>query len=229
MRNLIVFILTFFCLVLDASAASYKSMQLKCRKIAEENPAQVKIIYNYGKLQYNTELNQEELGKVHASQTGKYEDNLKGLTSLQPSILVDGITLNYQVLTDDYICLYPDVLRVKINYQPIIYILNSIPKDTCMYDLTLRHEYTHLDIGYAALNLFVLTLRNKIPDIATSSGIRVITADEMETAPEEMNTTYQTQVLLLWDMFMYALDEQHAKLDVPETYVREKNICKSMR
>lgn len=226
MRVLIIFFLMYFGFVFDAAAASYKSMQQKCREIAGENPAKVEIIYNYGKLQYNTELNQEELGKVHEAQTGKFEDNLKGLTSLQPSILVDGITLNYQVLTDDYICLYPDILKVKISYQPTIYILNSITKDKCMYDLTLRHEYTHVDIGYAAMNLFVLTLRDKIPDIADGSGIRVITADELETAPEEINTTYQTQVLLLWDMFIYALEEQHAKLDVPETYVREKNICK---
>ena len=226
MRDLVIFFLMYFCFVFDASAASYKSMQQKCREIAGENPAKVEIIYNYGKLQYNTELNQEELGQVHEAQTGKYEDNLKGLTSLQPSILVDGITLNYQVLSDDYICLYPDILKVRINYQPTIYILNSISKDTCMYDLTLRHEYTHIDIGYAAMNLFVLTLRNKMPDIASSSGIRVITTDEMETAPEEINTTYQTQVLLLWDMFMHALDEQHARLDVSETYVREKNMCK---
>lgn len=216
---------TFLMIMTDACCASYNYIQQKCRQISAQNPPKISIIYNCGNLQYNTDLDQKQLAELNYKITGERKENLNGLTSLEPTITVDGVVFKHERLDENRVCLYPEELKIKVKFNPIIYILSSIPKDSCQYNLTLRHEQTHIDIGYTALDLLLKALSNKLPDIAWSTTVRVVNVSADKNVLEEINSTYQQQVLTIWDIFKNALDEQHKRLDTQENYIRESKMC----
>lgn len=227
MRKLMSACCILMCILADAHAESYEQVQQQCMEIAAQNPPQVEIIYNYGKLRINTDFDQEQLQKFHYDMTKEKAENLNGLTSLQPSILLDGLNkMDYRVLPNGYYCLFPTALNVKVYYEPVIYILKTISKGTCRYNLTLRHEYTHADIGYTAMNLLVQALKNQLPLIAMQTGVRAMPEDKATAELAEMNDAYQAQAMQIWNLFQQALKQQHQKLDVHETYARETAMCK---
>ena len=211
----------------DARADTYAEMQQQCFAIAMENPPQVEVKYNYGQLKINNELDEKQLQKFHYEMTQEKAENLNGLTSLQPSILLDGLNnMDYRQMPNGYLCLFPTALKVEIEYDPVIYIRKDILQGTCRYDLTLRHEYTHVDIAYTAMNMVVRAFRQQLPEIAFGTGVMVMSPEDAETTLKQMNDKYQAQASQIWDLFRKVLDEQHKKLDVHETYARETAMCK---
>ena len=215
------------CTITEVWADTYTDMQQECIKIAMENPPQVEVKYNYGQLKINNELDEKQLQKFHYEMTRETAENLNGLTSLQPSIVLNGLNnMDVRELPNGYLCLFPTTLKVKIEYMPVVYILKDIAKGTCKYNMTLRHEYTHIDIAYAAMNLVVMAFRKQLPAIAFRTSVKAVLPEDAVNVSTQMNEQYQAQASQIWDLFRRVLDEQHKKLDVHDIYARETAMCK---
>ena len=92
--------------------------------------------------------------------------------------------------------------------------------------MKLRHEYTHVDIGHTALNMLIKALHNKIPEFAANTTVRVVSPEDLEDKPEKINKDFQNQVLMLWQVFINTLNQQHNLLDTQEIYKHESTLCR---
>lgn len=78
-----------------------------------------------------------------------------GLTKVR-----DGFDFNMTVghieISHGYSCLYPQEINAHLGYYvPTIYILKDLQKGTCLYEVALRHEKTHMQIYIEALDYFL--------------------------------------------------------------------------
>ena len=224
----ILLLLIFFAALLptDASAMSYRYAEQKCRQIYLENPPEIDIKYNYGELKYDFSKTRSELADINKAVLGVEKNNLRGLTSLEPNIKIEGLQLRGEGIDDAKFCVYPVKIEVFVGLNPIIYLENSLEKGSCEYKVTLRHEYTHADIGHTAFNMLIKALQKQLPGYAAKTGIRVVAPDELDEQAEKLNKDFQNQVLMLWQVFINTLNQQHELLDTQENYKRESSLCR---
>ncbi|MBR1840752.1 MAG: hypothetical protein IJ778_01305 [Alphaproteobacteria bacterium] len=220
--------LIFFIALFPAStsAMSFRYAEQKCRQIYLENPPEIAVKYNYGDLKYDFSKTRDELAKINKEVLGVEKNNLRGLTSLEPNIKIEGLQLRGEGIDDAKFCVYPVKIEVSVAMNPIIYLDKSLKKGTCEYKVTLRHEYTHIDIGHTALNLLVKALNRQLPEFAATTAVRVMSPDEIADKAEKLNQDFQQKVLMLWQIFINTLNQQHELLDTPENYKRETSLCR---
>lgn len=217
--------LSFLLLPLSARAASYEYDLKKCREMMQETPPDVQIVYNFGELKYDFSKTDKEIRKVAESQKIKVPlfGKMRGLTSLSPSIEI-ATEMGARMLPDGRYCVYPSIINIKTWYTPVVYIDKDIPKDSCKYKLTLRHEQTHLDIAHYVFLVFVQALKVQIPQIIQRVGPFV--DSETEGVAEKKNQEYAGQIKGVFDVFVNALAQKNGEIDTKENYIREDNFCR---
>ena len=129
-----------------AGTARADNLQEMCDEIYRKNPPEVSISYNYGKLKFDNDKTSEELDDMYNEiNPGENAKNIHGLTHLSPQE-VTVVTTNSQMIGDGKLCFYPGKIEINIWYDPIIFIANSLKIGSCRFNVTLRHEQTHLDL-----------------------------------------------------------------------------------
>lgn len=210
----------------EAKAASYQYSMQKCQALAQDNPTEIKIFYNYGELKYNNDKSAAELEKIYDEIMPNHSSkNIRGLTLLAPHM--DFNIYIKDVNVDGYKCFYPQSVDVHLKYNPTIYLVNTLQKGTCLYDLTLRHEHTHLDIGHQLLTEFVQDLKLQIQQVIENTGVKLVSAEDGNVRQEgaELNTLYQEQITVLFQHFTDELVERNQVIDTKENYKEESLLC----
>lgn len=226
MRILLLLISFMALLPTETSAMTYRYAEQKCRQIYLENPPEIVIKYNYGELKYDFSKTRNELAEINKDVLGVEKNNLRGLTSLEPNIKIEGLRLRGEGIDDAKFCVYPVKIEVFVGFNPIIYLENSLEKGSCEYKVTLRHEYTHVDIGHTAFNMLIRALYKQLPEFAAKTAVRVMAPDDIDEQAERLNQDFQDQVLMLWQVFINTLNQQHELLDTRENYKREGSLCR---
>ena len=214
-----------FLLLLPVStvyAASYARDVEKCAKIMEENPAEVTVTYNFGEIKYDFSKSSKE---IPLPQKGvEVNGVINGLTEFSPSVGLESI-LDVKALSEDRYCLYPKKVKVTIWYEPKVYIAKDLKKGSCRYELTMRHEQTHLQIAHQIILMSAQALKVQSPLILKRVGPQV-SRQPME-AKMDLETIYQQRVNELGKVFASALEQKNKELDTEENYAKEDTLCKS--
>lgn len=210
-------------------ADSYEYSYKQCKDVMQNNPPKINIIYNYGNLEYDTSKNQDELLQMFAEvEPGKEAHNINGLTALSPHISMK-TSVKYDNLDSGRYCFYPQNVEVKLWYEPKVYILNSLEPGSCRFNVTVRHEQTHLDLGHLALYVFALQVQDKLPQIINEVGPRVEAdnnkSENLSVIAQYLNQDYHKQLEKLFLQFKDNLDEQNAIIDSIENYQQETMLC----
>lgn len=203
-------------------AASYKQDVKKCTDIMNENPAEVEVIYNFGEVKYDFSKAEKE---IPVPEYGKDDGGrIQGLTEFEPHFGVETIT-TASPLSEGRQCFYPKKVTAKIWYNPIVYIAKGLQKGSCRYNLTLRHEQTHLDIGHQIMLMFAQALKVQIPLILERVGPQVSRSGS--EVMKQTGDTYNKQIVELNDVFVNALLQKNQEIDKKENYDREDQLCAS--
>ena len=218
---------TFFVLsALIISPAFADSTENKCMKLYLNNPPEVNIVYNYGRLKFDNSKNSTELGEIYkAVNSGKTSPNIHGLTDLEPSITT-GIILTASLIDGENYCFYPQKINIKMWYNPTIYVVNSLEPGSCRFNTTIRHEQTHLDLAHHALYVLAKSLRNSVPEIL--SEVSPVVADSSfdgEKITKEMTDAYHEKIKVYFDEFKKSTEKYNSIIDSPENYIFETGLC----
>lgn len=228
-KNLILGLVAAVLMMLPAEvyAASLGYARKMCLKQMTENPPQVEIKYNYGDLKIDHEQSAEQLAEMMSELYPlKVNHKMNGLTSLSPYAVVESDIVRVGV--GGYLCYYPQKVSVIMGYDPTVYIRNDLSENTCRYDVTMRHEQTHLDIGSLSLERFVQTLKTSIPDIIKSAGVIVRPMTDKTAADETsaaLNNLYRQKVGVLFNTFVQDMIKQQIRIDSMESYEYEGSLC----
>ena len=223
-------IVTLFGILPSVCYAGAASLAIrKCREESHKNPPEVEIVYNYGELKYDYSLSDEQLNeRVRALYPDKITHKINGLTELSPYIVVESSIM--QTGSKSYLCYYPKKVRVIVGYNPIVYIRNDLKKDTCRYNITMRHEQTHLDIGDLAMTEFLQNIKSSFPRIIKDVGVIVKPYSDNVSANDnskELNNLYRQQLSYMFERFVKGMVEQQMLIDTTESYNAEGMLCLS--
>ncbi len=211
----------------EVYAASIRFAREACKKEMRNNPPQIEIKYNYGELKINHEKTADQLAEMMDELYPlKVTHKFNGLTSLSPYTIVESNIVGTAV--SGYRCYYPQKVSVIIGYNPTVYISNDLAENTCRYNVTMRHEQTHLDIGYLSLNQFLQTVKTEFPQIVSKTGVTVLPASSKVSADKastELNDKYRQQLGKLFDSFVKYMTNQQMQIDSIDIYEFEGSLC----
>lgn len=192
----------------------------------------VELFSSYGKLRYRFDKDEEflkkETKKKFAEQNEDFDDSISpiGLTKVR-DVFDFNFTVGTLNLSQGYKCIYPDTISARLEYSmPTIYILNSLDKDSCYYNLALRHEKTHMQIYIEALDYFLPKLKQSMDKLFERIGFLVISKDESEEeAAKRLNESYLAVIQAEVSAWQKETAVEQLKLDTPEHYIIENSIC----
>lgn len=229
------FSLIFWCYAIypvwaDDGLAKYKEECLSFIKRPK-----VELTSTYGKLKYNSQkdgafLRQETAKRFQDLGEELYEGfEPVGLTKVRDAFDFN-VTVGQIDISNGYTCLYPETINVHLGYYvPTIYILNSLKKGTCLYDIALRHEKTHMQIYLEALDYFLPQLKETVNGLFDTLGVKIVKrAQAGREAAKEVNDLYLNSVQKKVNQWRKEVEAEQLKLDSPEHYIIENKLCEEI-
>lgn len=192
----------------------------------------IKITSSYGKLKYNFDKNEDFLRKEterkYVEQGQRMPDDYKpiGLTKVR-QVLDFNMEVGVIGVSDAKYCVYPKKIDAHLGYSvPTIYILKGLEKGSCVYDLALRHEKTHMEIYIHALDYYLPTFKKSVYDLLDNKGVRIANnTKEAESMAEKLNEDYLSEIKSSVNLWRKQVEEEQMKMDSIENYTLESRIC----
>lgn len=229
------FTLIFSCFFVCYAKADSQSAKYEKECLSIVNPPKVEITSSYGKLHYNFNKDKEYLRKETAKrfeEMGKdFSDSFTpvGLTKVRDAFDFNLVVGRIDV-SNGYTCFYPESIKIHLGYYtPTIYVLNTLKKDSCLYDLALRHEKTHMQIYIEALDYFLPQLKTTTEGLFAAVGVMAVKrGDAGEQAAKKLNDAYLAAVQKKVDAWRKDVEKEQLKLDTPEHYIIENKLCQEI-
>ena len=191
---------------------------------------QVEVTSSYGKLRYNYTKGKEYLRRETIKQ---YEENGRevpddfipiGLTKVR-----DGFNFNMSVgqieISHGYECVYPEETHLGY-YTPTIYILKDLEKDSCLYEVALKHEKTHMQIYIEALDYFLPEFKKTADGLFETVGVKVVAPGQRaDIVAKELNVAYLQTLQQKVERWRQEVEDEQIKLDSAEQYILENKLC----
>ncbi len=202
----------------------------ECRGIV--NAPDVKVTSSYGKLKYNFDKDSQYLRKETEKKYKKEGLEMSkdfepiGLTKVR-DIFDFNLAVGHAEISHGYSCLYPQKIEIYLGYYvPTIYILKDLDKSSCLYELALRHEMTHMQIYIEALDYFLPELKKMADGLFNEVGVRVVAPDvHVSTVAQQLNEGYLNIVKNKVENWRKEVEQEQLKLDTPENYILENKLC----
>jgi len=211
----------------DESMVKYKE---DCLKYVSS--PKVTLESSYGKLRYVHTKSMEYLGRATAEKLESLHKNtqkefkIMGLTKVR-DVFDYETTFGLQPLNRKYLCVYPETIKVRLAYNmPTIYIANNLEKGTCLYNLTERHENTHMHIYIDALDYFLPNFKKYLDQQFKEIGVEIVSNQEdAKEIIKNLNEEYLKGARAKVEEWRQEVEAEELKLDAPEHYLMESLIC----
>ena len=231
MKKILFLIITSFWLGQTASAASYESLRRQCQELMQQNLPQIKVEYVFGKLNIDNTKSAEELITLSKSinplvaQTHK----IQGLTQLMFSTTMN-IETFAQSVDENNICVMPKTVSLHLYFDnPTIYMVNTLKPNTCRWNLVMRHEQTHVDIGHAYFKQMAFELKEKLQSIVNMKSPKIYSYREYNKNNQNMAQKtlqeYEKALRPTVNILQKKLLKQQSLLDTAENYQKETKLC----
>jgi len=230
----------FFALIFIGLSAVSARAQSELQRYEEEclslvEKPKVTVTSSYGKLLYDFEkdaafLKRETLKKYEDSATLFDDDFMPvGLTKVR-EVFDCNISVGQMEISQGYRCFFPTEIKIHLGYLvPTIYVMQGLEKDSCLYNLSLKHERTHFQIYVEALDYFLPLLKKNADQLFDKAGVKVIGRNESaEEAAHKLNDAYLAEITPKVDKWRKEVEAEQLKLDSPENYLIETKICEEI-
>ncbi len=207
------------------AAPSFEYSVKECKNWVAENPPEIEVLYNYGDLHYDYEKSPDEIKQIYLEDNPNgVVERIRGLTQLsaRASVSIDPETV---MLKSERYCTYAKKIEVKLLYTPVVYISNQLEKDSCQFNLTMRHEQTHLQFGHQALRDAAKDMSDNLQQyIETNSPF--VSKDDYEADEQKVVQIYTNKVEQIFNDFRKNLEKQNSRIDTTENYKKEASYCR---
>lgn len=197
-----------------------------CRRFQRLKPV-LRLRSSYGKLSYNYDYDRENLD-IMAERSRLTEEGMftAGLSLVDVDWSVSLNTVSRSV--DGHICVIPASVDVFVGYRnPVIYISNDLERDSCTYQVVLRHERQHQQVNVSVLDYYLPVLKKGFEEQLPVLKARALKEDEdTDGATDEMNAEYAEAVRPLINRFQITLQLEQQRLDNRENYQYESRLCR---
>ena len=215
------------CLLpIKSSAEVTPYMQRRCDDMLYSSPVEIEINYDLGSLKYDMTKDNEGLSVLYQdNNTGRKPNNTVNGLTVQNGYFRLTMDIENRTIKSGYKCYYPAKVVIDMGFKDsTIYIAKSLKSGTCRFELTKRHEHTHLSLGKAGLLAQVELLRKTLPIIIKKQGA-IVSEEGKESAEKKLFDAYNTAVNETRQMMADITAEEQQKLDTTENYLKESILC----
>ncbi len=192
----------------------------------------VDVTSAYGKLKYNYTkgkefLRRETEEKYKASGLEMPKDFIPiGLTKVRDGFDFS-LTVGQIEISHGYKCVYPEKIETHLGYYvPTIYISKDLEKDSCLYDVALKHEKTHMQIYIEALDYFLPQFKKTADGLFKTVGVKIVEpGQQADIVAKELNAEYLQKLQQKVENWRKEVEIEQMKLDSAENYVLENKLC----
>lgn len=227
----IFFILTIFIFIFfNEAVAQNVTKGVSLKTICETSPVSphLKFYTSYGKLEYDTSYTRDNLTRL-GKNLGMFEEG-----DLASGLALVDVAAEYELnttsrkMTNGAACIFPQELSVYIGFQnPVIYLAKDMERNSCLYNLVVRHEQVHQQINVNALEYFIPLIYQEVKKITEQMKPMYISSDKLIRAgTNEMTAFYAEQINTLVNQFKQEILIEQRKLDNRQQYQLESNICR---
>lgn len=229
------FALIFGLLFADLACANSELDHYKEECIGIIEKPKVSVKYSFGRLRYDFKKNRNFI-EQEKKKNAIYENveelenvEIDGLTSIRNTFEVN-VEAKQIGVSDGYQCVYPEAIDVYLGYfAPIIYIANDLPKDSCRYNLALRHEKTHMQLYIESLIYILPQLKQKAIRSVEDIGVKIVKGDSnIENVAKVLYEEYVKYLKDFVESWQKDMFSEQLKLDSYENYMIESRICKEI-
>ncbi len=227
----------FFALIFSGCLVNICSANDDLKRYKDEclgvmDKPEVVVKYSLGRLKYDFEKNREFINKERKKSEiyvgNKYGEDVDvdGLTSVRRGFEVK-LDTKQIVVSKGYKCIVPEKIEVFLGYfNPKIYIANDLPKDSCRYNLALRHENTHMQIYVEALLYYMPELKVLTHKAVEDVGVRIVEPKaNIQHDAEGLYADYIAYLNVGVSKWQKSMMKQQKKLDSIKNYIIESRIC----
>lgn len=205
---------------------SKPSFAIDCSDV-EVNP-KITVVYSFGKLSFDYSKTPAELTEIAKKYHLVENDNFaEGLSTSNVNFDVSVKTSAHPIGIRRF-CVIPYQVDIFLGLNnPVIYLSNSLKKDTCKYNLVLRHEKTHQQINKSALEYYLPIFKASTTKlIQKTSAIEINDTDLLEQKTRELSEKYTSKIKPLVDFIKKEISNEQSKLDNKANYQYEGQFCR---
>ncbi len=210
----------------EVSAEVTPFMQRRCNELFLSLPVEIEINYDLGKLEYDSSKSNDELAELYSAHNSgrKAENTVNGLT-VQNGYFRLTLDIENRTIRRGYKCYYPSKITIDTGYKDsTVYLAKNLKSGSCRFELTKRHEYTHLALGKAGLEAQIALIRKMLPSIIKKHGA-IVSEESKDLAEQEIFDAYNKDIGELRQMTADITSKEQQKLDTKENYMRETKLC----
>ena len=156
----------------------------------------------------------------------------EGLTTVGLAAIQDYYTIGLKgfsvKLDQQYSCVMASEIDIFIGYKdPVIYVTNQYPKDSCEFSHTLRHEQTHQRINKLTLEYYLPIIQQRFLEAVKSNPYMSSSSDiNLTLAKEKLNEKYLAAINPILEEMQNEINTEQARLDSIENYDYEAALCR---
>ena len=195
----------------------------------------IKVTSSYGYLKYDYTKDNEYLTRLtikNWNKIGKYipEDFIVGGLAVAPLSSDFNMDVKAIGVSDGKYCVYPSSIDAYVGYSvPKIYISKDLIKGTCEYDLAVRHENTHMEIYFLALEYFLPKFKDTVGGLLDEVSVSIVNNEkEIEEEAKKLSMKYREVVKAKIDDWWEGVQEEQWMMDRPDNYDLEHRICREL-
>ena len=190
------------------------------------NP-QIKITASYGKLTYDNTKNTAEITEM-AKKFNLVERGLfaSGLSTVNVNFDITINTLGNLIGNSEF-CVVPTDINIFLGLEkPTVYLSNELNKDSCAYNLVLRHEKIHQQINKTTLEYYLPIFKDGATAIIKKiKPVHITNIDDIEKTTGDLTKLYNEKLTPLVDFIKKEMLSEQQKLDNPGNYQFESSLC----
>ena len=206
--------------------AKVKKKSDPCKRFQGLKPV-LRLRSSYGKLSYNYDYDRDNLD-IMAERSRLTEEGMftAGLSLVDVDWSVSLNTVSRSV--EGQICVIPASVDIFVGYRnPVIYIGNDLERNSCAYQVVLRHERQHQQVNIAVLDYYLPVLKKGFEEQLPILKVRALQENEdTDGVTDEMNAEYAEAIRPLINRFQITLQLEQQRLDNRENYQYESRLCR---
>lgn len=188
---------------------------------------QIKVTSSYGKLNYDLTKNTAEITAM-ATKFNMVEAGLfaSGLSTVKVNFDITINTLGHLMGNSEF-CVVPTDVNIFLGFEaPTIYLSNELVKDSCEYNLVMRHEKIHQQINKTTLEYYLPLFKDAVAKIITDiRPIHITNIDDIEMTTADLTRLYNQKLTPLVNYIKKEMLLEQQKLDNPNNYQYESSLC----
>jgi hypothetical protein len=192
----------------------------------DQQPARVKINVDYGKTKYNNGHSALQISTKFGRHKSRLTENI-GLTRSSFKWELSYRVSSIQLKKRRY-CTALTNLTLNVGYDQFrVYIARRFKPGSCVYRTTLNHENTHVRISQSTLRKYIPKFKRKLRQLA--SQYSPIETSSPASALNKIKTEIRRGFEPVVEKMHREIKQAHGKIDTPENYRREQNLCPPTR